>query len=178
MNKKEILFFKEINMRIAICLSLWILIFPISLSFAQETSHQGDNHRRTVSDSACVKNLSHLEAEMEALLKSVYVKEFRKVMRRSLKASIPDVVSRIDGLKDEIASLQKEITHQVRVEKSAEFILRDITKVSDGPFKPCRRTEKGGYCETLERFYMAKAANLANRGFLEALECHLENGRN
>jgi len=129
-----------------------------------------------LSDSKCFKNLVHLEDKMEALLKSVYVKEFREAIRRSLKASIPEAVSRIDGLKDEIASLRKEIQHQVRVEKSAEFILRDITKTSNGPLKSCRRTEEGGYCETLERYYMAQAANLANRGFLEALECYQKNG--
>lgn len=128
------------------------------------------------SDTGCFENLAHLEEEMEVLLKSVHVKEFREALRRSLKASIPEAVSRIDGLKDEIASLRNEIQHQVRVEKSAEFILRDITKTSDGPLKPCRRTEEGGYCETLERYYMAKAANLANRGFLEALECYQKNG--
>ena len=113
---------------------------------------------------------------MEILLKSVYVKEFREAIRRSLTASIPEAVNRIDGLKGEIDSLQREIQHQVRVEKSAEFILRDITKNQVGPWKPCRRMEKGGYCETLERYYIAKAANLANRGFLQALECHQKNG--
>ncbi len=133
---------------------------------------------QSFSDTKCSENLAHLEEEMEVLLKSVYVKEFREALRRSLKASIPEAVSHVDGLKDEIASLRKEIHHQVRVEKSAEFILRDITKSSDGPFKPCRRSEKGGYCETLERYYMAKAANLANRGFLDALECYQKNGMN
>ena len=125
-----------------------------------------------MSDVGCFQNLAHLEGEMEGLLKSVYVKEFREAIRRSLTASIPAAVSRIDGLKSEIEFLRREIQHQVRVRKSAEFILRDITKDPEGPFNPCRRTEKGGYCETLERYYMAKASNLANRGFLHALECH------
>ena len=131
---------------------------------------------RYLTDSKCFKNLAHLEDEMEVLLKSVYVKEFREAVRRSLQAAIPEALNRIDGLKDQIAFLRQEIQHQVRVEKSAEFILRDITKTSNGPFKSCRRTEEGGYCETLERYYMAQAANLANRGFLEALECYQKNG--
>ena len=113
---------------------------------------------------------------MEDLLKSVYVKEFREAVRRSLVASIPEALSRIDGLKSEIESLRREIQHQGRLRTSAQLILRDITKDSEGPFAPCRRTEKGGYCETLERYYMAKASNLANLGFLDALECYKKKG--
>lgn len=165
-------------MRVVMFLSFWILMASGSWVFAGtgKLSQSQVGHGETVLVSACFENLVHLEDELEILLKSVHVKEFREAVRRSLKASIPDAVSRIDGLKDEIASLRKEIAHQVRVEKSAEFILRDITKTSEGPFKPCRRNEKGGYCETLERYYMAKAANLANRGFLEALQCHQAQG--
>jgi len=143
---------------------------------AGETTNAPASSRHVGSDHSCLTNLSHLEDELEELLKSVYVKGFREAIRRSLTASIPDTLKHIDGLKAEIASLRKEIQHQVRVEKSAELILRDVSENSDGPFKPCRRTEKGGYCETLERYYMAKAANLANRGFLEALECYQEAG--
>jgi len=129
-----------------------------------------------VSDSACFENLAHLQNKMEMLLKSVYVKQFRETIRRSLTASIPEAVSQIDGLKAEIESLRREIQHQVRVEKNAEFIARDVSKNPDGPLTPCRRTEKGGYCETLERHYIVKAANLANRGFLQALECYQKKG--
>ncbi len=157
-------------------LALFILVSGLVIPVA-DASQLGGERGQSVSVSGCSENLVHLEDEMEGLLKSVHVKEFRETMRRSLKASIPEAVSHIDGLKQEIDSLQREIQHQVRVEKSAEFILRDITKTSEGPFKPCRRTEVGGYCETLERYYMAKAANLANFGFLEALECHQENGK-
>lgn len=157
-------------------LTFFALVF-LSITTVAASQFEGQQGQR-VSVSGCSENLMHLEDEMEGLLKSVHVKEFRETIRRSLKASIPEAVSHIDGLKKEIDSLQREIQHQVRVEKSAEFILRDITKTSDGPFKPCRRTEVGGYCETLERYYMAKAANLANLGFLEALECHQENGKN
>lgn len=164
-------------MKMVILLSFWMIASGSWAFAATEKSSQSQaGHGEIMLASACFENLVHLEDELEVLLKSVHVKEFREATRRSLKASIPDAVSRIDGLKREIATLRKEIQHQVRVEKSAEFILRDITKTTDGPFKPCRRTEKGGYCETLERYFMAKAANLANRGFLEALECHQAQG--
>lgn len=157
---------------------VWLLFISISLTLgpATVTSAQSERHNESMEESSCRENLEHLHDEMEILLKSVYVKKFRETIRHSLQASIPEAVSQIDGLKEEIVYLKKEITHQVRVEKSAEFILRDITKTSEGPFKPCRRSEKGGYCESLERYHMAKAANLANRGFLQALECHQNKG--
>lgn len=120
----------------------------------------------------CPANLSHLGEEMDALLKGVHVKEFKRTMRSVLQASIPQAIERADGIKEQIAFLRKEIQHQVRVEKSADFIARDVSKNLDGPLKPCKRREKGGYCNTVERYYMAKAANLANRAFLKALECY------
>ncbi len=163
-------------MGIIFTFSILFLLAPWSKAEAQSFSPVEDEPSAMMSDAGCFQNLSHLEGKMEGLLKSVYVKEFREAIRRSLLASIPEAVSRIDGLKSEIESLRREIQHQVRVRKSAEFILRDITKDPEGPFDPCRRTEKGGYCETLERYYMAKASNLANRGFLRALECYQKKG--
>jgi len=163
-------------MRMETFLSVWVLFAPVPWLVAEvgQPSQHEENHLRV--GVGCSKNLAHLQVEMEMLLKSVYAKQFRETIRRSLTASIPEAVSQIDGLKAEIESLRREIQHQVRVEKSAEFIARDVSKNPDGPLKPCRRMEKGGYCETLERYYIAKAANLANRGFLQALECYQKKG--
>ena len=162
----------RVNMRIVV--GLWVLFVavpwdgaPVEAASKTEAGKSG-----TVPGSACFENLTHLQDEMEVLLESIYVKQFREAIRRALAASIPEAISRIDGLKAEIESLRREIQHQVRVEKSAEFIARDVSNNPDGPLKPCKRAEKGGYCETIERYYMAKAANLANRGFLQALECY------
>ena len=124
----------------------------------------------------CPENLSHLREEMDTLLKGVHVKEFKRTIRSALKASIPQAIERADGIKAQIAFLQKEIRHQVRVEKSADFIARDVSKNPDGPLKPCKRRERGGYCNAVERYYMAKAANLANRAFLKVLECYQRHG--
>ena len=124
----------------------------------------------------CPENLSHLGKEMDALLKGVHVKEFKRTMRSVLQASIPQAIERADGIKAQMAFLRKEIQHQVRVERSADFIARDVSKNPDRPLKPCKRREKGGYCNTVERYFMAKAANLANRAFLEALECYQRQG--
>lgn len=131
---------------------------------------------QAVENPTCPENLSHLSEEMDTLLKGVHVKEFKRTMRSVLQASIPQAIERADGIKEQIAFLQKEIQHQVRVEKSADFIARDVSKNLDGPLTPCKRREKGGYCNTVERYYMAKAANLANRAFLEALECYQRQG--
>ena len=131
---------------------------------------------QAVENPTCPENLSHLSEEMDTLLKGVHVKEFKRTMRSVLQASIPQAIERADGIKEQMAFLRKEIQHQVRVEKSADFIARDVSKNPDGPLKPCKRREKGGYCNTVERYYMAKAANLANRAFLKALECYQRHG--
>lgn len=131
---------------------------------------------QAVENPTCPENLSHLSEEMDTLLKGVHVKEFKRTMRSVLQASIPQAIERADGIKEQMAFLRKEIQHQVRVEKSADFIARDVSKNLDGPLKPCKRREKGGYCNTVERYYMAKAANLANRAFLKALECYQRQG--
>ena len=127
-------------------------------------------------DDQCPENLSHLGQEMDALLEGVHVKEFKRTMRSVLQASIPQAIQRTDGIKGQIAFLRKEIQHQVRVEKSADFIARDVSNNPDGPLKPCKQHEENGYCNTVERYFMAKAANLANRAFLKALECYQRQG--
>ncbi len=124
----------------------------------------------------CPETLSHLSEDMDALLKGVHVKEFKHTMRSVLHASIPQAIQRADGINAQMAFLRKEIQHQVRVEKSADFIARDVSGNPDGPLTPCKRPEENGYCNTVERYYMAKAANLANRGFLKALECYQRQG--
>ena len=113
---------------------------------------------------------------MESLLRLVDVPDFIRTMRESLTASIPDAIHQADGLQTQIVALQEEIHYQERVEKSAELIARDVSNNPAGPLEPCRRREKGGYCSTVERYYMAKAANLANRGFLDALQCYQQAG--
>ena len=162
-------------MKIGIVMALWVCLVPVPWSVGQmeEVTKENVEYGETPT---CVENLGYLQDDMEHLLKSVFVTQFRETIRRLLTASIPEAISRIDGLPAEMDFLRREIHHQVRVEKSAELIARDVSQNPDGPLRPCKRTEKGGYCETLERYYMAKAANLANRGFFQALECFQEKG--
>ena len=88
----------------------------------------------------CPENLSHLGEDMDALLEGVHVKEFKHTMRSVLQASIPLAIQRADGIKAQIAFLRKEIQHQVRVEKSADFIARDVSKNLDGPLEALQTT--------------------------------------
>lgn len=127
-------------------------------------------------EAACPENLSHLTEEMEALLQGVHVKEFKRSIRSALQASIPQAIEQADGIHAQIVFLRKEIQHQLRVEKSAALIARDVSKNPHNPLEPCERPEETGYCHTVERYFMAKASNLANRGFLEALECYQRHG--
>ena len=142
---------------------LWIVTLALFLPAAQAAEQ-------------CPETLSHLSEDMDALLKGVHVKEFKRTMRSVLQSPIPQAIQRADGIKEQIAFLRKEIQHQVRVEKSADFIARDVSNNPDGPLKPCKRPEENGYCNTVERYFMAKAANLANRAFLKALECYQRQG--
>ena len=127
-------------------------------------------------DPACPNTLSHLTEEMETLLAGVHVKEFKRTIRAALHASIPHAIERADGINAQIVFLQKEIQHQSRVETSAALIARDVSNNPRRPLTPCKRGEESGYCHTVERYFMAKASNLANRGFLKALECHRQRG--
>ena len=112
----------------------------------------------------CPENLSHLGKEMDTLLKDVHVKEFKRTMRSVLQASIPQAIERADGIKAQMAFLRKEIQHQVRVERSADFIARDVSKNPDGPLEPCKRPEENGYCNTVERYFMAKSRQPGESG--------------
>jgi len=155
---------------VSVFLSLFILTFTPT-AWADRFGQGEPRATRT-----CPENLSHLHEEMEKILRLVDVPEFIRTMRNSLKASIPDAIRKTDGLLVQIQALKDEIQYQERVEKSAELIARDVSKNFSGTLEPCRRREKGGYCSTVERFFMAKAANLANRGFLDAIYCYQSAG--
>lgn len=155
----------------------WLVMLSLVIPPLAVTASADElGHRVTDGKVSCPENLSHLHEEMESLLRLVDVPEFIRTMRESLTASIPDAMRQVDGLQAQIVALQEEIQYQERVEKSAEFISRDVSNNPTGPLEPCRRSEKSSYCSTLERYYMAQAANLANHGFLEALQCYQQSG--
>lgn len=127
-------------------------------------------------DPVCPKTLSHLTEEMDTLLAGVHAKAFTRAIRTALHASIPHAIDQADGINAHVAFLRQEIQRQARVETSAELIARDVSNNPRQPLTPCKRGEESGYCHTVERYFMAKASNLANRGFLNALECYRQRG--
>ena len=154
-------------------LALLSLVIPpwAMPAFADQPGHGGSDEKIN-----CPEDLSNFREEMESLLRLIDVPEFIRTMRESLTASIPDAIRQADGLQAQIVALKEEIQYQEHVKERAEFIAREASNNPSGPLTPCRRREKGGFCSAVERYYMAKAANLANRGFLNALQCYQEAG--
>lgn len=113
---------------------------------------------------------------MEAILASVSSPEFKKAILASLSASIPEAIQRADGINAQIAYLKREIAEQERVQKYSEKIAREVNGNFMKPLKPCRRNEKGSYCTAVEEYYISLASNLANRSFLDALQCYKRQG--
>ncbi len=124
----------------------------------------------------CPTNLSFLQPDMEKALKFVKSASFRNVMLASLQASIPDAIIQADGLPRQIAFLKQEIIRQERKRTHAEEVARDGLRESSQPLKPCRRGKESSYCEAMDQYLISTAANLANRAFLEALQCYQEKG--
>jgi hypothetical protein len=126
----------------------------------------------------CPTDLSHLQLKMEKVLQFVESASFRKTMLASLQASIPAAITQADGLAGQIAFLQEEIVRQEQERQHAEEVARESLEDPSHSLLPCRRGEEGSYCHAVEQYYMSIAANLANRAFLDALECyHREGGR-
>lgn len=120
----------------------------------------------------CPQNLSHLLPEMEKILQSISAQEFKDVIRSSLTASIPQAIEEADGINEQITYLRQEIYEQARLQRYVERIAREASNNPSEALKPCRDGERGSYCSSVERYYMALATNLANRAFLETLECY------
>ena len=131
---------------------------------------------RFISTRTCPKDLSHLRGEIEEILKPFSVPEFKQAIRSSLTASIPEAIHQADGILAQIAFLRRDILEQEFIQRDAEQIAREASANPSGPLTPCPKGEKGSYCSAVERYNMALAANLANRAFLDALECYRQEG--
>ena len=124
----------------------------------------------------CPKDLSYLGTETEKILEAILSQEFKDTIRSSLKASIPEAIRQSDGLKAQIAFLKREIKEQSRRQTDAEQIARRHSEDSGKDLVPCPEGEEGSYCSAVEDYYISTALNMANRGFLKALECYQEQG--
>jgi hypothetical protein len=167
---------------LTICVSLWMMGISAFSSMAYDT--QESLNVTTPSEDAsstrtpCPTDLSHLQPKMEKVLQFVESASFRKTMLASLQASIPEAIAQADGLAGQIAFLQQEIVRQELEREHAEEVARESLNDPSNPLLPCQRGEEGSYCHAAEQYYVSIAVNLANRAFLDALECyHRKGGR-
>ena len=124
----------------------------------------------------CPKDLLELEEKMEVILGSVFNETFKKTIRGSLQASIPEAIQRSDGINAQIIYLRAQIREQNRSQSYAENVARKATNNMDKDLVACHPGEKGSYCDAVEQYYIGQASNLANHGFLNALECYKRQG--
>ena len=125
---------------------------------------------------SCPTDLSVLQSKMEELLQSVKSSSFKETMVASLQASIPEAIAQADGLAGQITFLKQEIVRQEQERARAAAIAREGLDDPSKPLVPCRRGMEGSYCYAMDQYYVSMAANLANRAFLEALECYQRAG--
>ena len=126
----------------------------------------------------CPPDLSYLQPEMESLLSFIPdAKDFKTTLRQSLTRSLPEVIQQADGLREQVAFLQQEVTQQNQVIREAGLIAESHSPDRDKqPLTPCSPDQKGSYCSAVEQYYMTRATNLANQGFLESLLCYQRKG--
>ena len=124
----------------------------------------------------CPTDLSEIEEEMEVVLGSVLNETFKKTIRASIQASIPEAIQRADGVNSQIKFLNAQIRKQYRSQEYAENVARKAANNVDEDLIPCQQGERGSYCDAVEQYYISEASNLANRGFLDALECYQRQG--
>ena len=123
---------------------------------------------------ACPTNLALLEDEIEVVLASVANEGFKKTMRAMIHASIPTAIQLADGIQAQITFLSKQIREQDRSQSYAENVARKASSTMREDLVACQSEEKGSYCDAVEQYYIGKASNLANHGFLDALKCYQE----
>lgn len=97
-------------------------------------------------------------------------------MLASLQASIPEAIAQADGLTQQITFLKQEIVNQEQERAHAEEIAREGLEDPSQPLKPCWHGKEGAYCHAMDQYLASIAANLANREFLNALQCYQRMG--
>lgn len=124
----------------------------------------------------CPDNLAFLRPQMDEVLRHVNASSFKAAMDEVLQASIPEAIAHADGLTGQISSLKQEIARLEANRHHAEKVARESSNNPDQPLVPCPAGKESGYCYAVEEYYVATASKLANRAFLEALECYQREG--
>jgi hypothetical protein len=163
-----------------ICLGLWMIgnVTVLSMTYAGQESPtltqppEGSSLTMT----SCPKDLSVLQSKMEEALQFVKSLSFRETLLASLQASIPEAIAQADGLTGQITFLKQEILRQERERAHAEEVARESLDDPSKALVPCRSGMEGSYCHAMDQYYASIAANMANRAFLDALECYQREG--
>ncbi len=124
----------------------------------------------------CPKDLSTLQSQMEEALQFVTSSSLRETVLVSLQASIPEAIAQADGLAGQIAFLKQEIVRQEQERAHAEEVARESLDDPSEALLPCPTEMEGSYCHAMDQYYTSLAANMANKAFLEALECYQRKG--
>jgi hypothetical protein len=159
-----------------IFIGIWLIgnITVLSMTYSGQDSSiptqlsEGSSPTKT----DCPKDLSILQSKMEEALQFVKSSSFRDTLLASLQASIPEAIAQADGLAGQITFLKQEIGRQEQERAHAEEVARESLDDPSKALVPCRTGMEGSYCHAVDQYYASIAANLANKAFLEALECY------
>ena len=163
-----------------IFIGIWLIgnIPVLSMTYAWQESPtptqppEGSLPTRT----GCPKDLSVLQSKMEEVLQFVKSLSFRETMLASLQASIPEAIAQANGLVGQITFLKQEIVRQEQERAHAEEVAKESLDDPSKALVPCRSGMEGSYCSAMDQYYASIAANMANRAFLDALECYQREG--
>jgi hypothetical protein len=134
------------------------------------------SERSSSTQTDCPTDLSTLQAKMEEALQFVKSSSLRETLLVSLQASIPEAIAQADGLAGQITFLKQEIVRQEQERAHAEEVARESLDDPSEALLPCRTGMEGSYCHAMDQYYASIAANMANKAFLEALECYQRKG--
>lgn len=121
--------------------------------------------------------MSHLNPELERLLEKISSSEFKKTIRQSVRASIPEAITQADGIAAQMTFLKKDILEEAHIQREAEEIARMDSSFTEDNLRPCPARQEGSYCSAVEQYYISSAKLLVYRGFLESLQCYKREGR-
>ena len=163
----------------SMCVGMWMFGNAALLSMAypaEESSSVIQVQTDSASSINCPTDISYLQSKMKEVLQFVKSTLIRDAILASLQASIPQAIARMDGLAGQIAFLKQEIARQEGERAHAEEVAKESLDDPSKPLLPCSGEMERSYCYAVDQYYASIAANLANRAFLEALECYQREG--
>lgn len=153
---------------------VWTIISALPLSGAIAFVAEADSHEPAQDASACPTTLQDVLPEMASHLALLTDRKFKRTMRESLAASIPEAIGRAGDLRAHMDALAQDIRDGERRLHYVEAVARAASENFLEPLTPCRRGDKGSYCRAVEEYHTLRALLLAQRAFVDALACYRE----